>query len=256
MPNLQTAQVSNYDFGAPAAALVAASAATATVVFAGLPVDGETVEVGTSRGSFIFEFDSNSAVTAGHVAVAIGVDAATTAANFKAVVNAPGQAAMGVTASGGSTTITLTDNVPGALGNQNTISENATNVTATAWTGGVDESVSEAVLKFTVKYGGKLILTFTTPQLGSNGFAQNPVGNDMTVTAQVSADDLTYNATTNSNNGTAITGVSVPSGQQKEFVLLLRAGIDKFLRIGATGGARGQLQIRAAQSVGLDIARI
>lgn len=254
MPNLQTAQVSNYDFGAPAAALVAASAAHATVVFGGLPNDGELVAIGTSRGAYIFEFDSDSNVTAGHIAVAIGVDAATTAANFKAAVNAA--VALGVTGTGSSTTITVTDNVPGALGNQNTISEGATNVTVTGWTGGADDSASESVLKFTIKFGGKLHLVFSNPVQGSDGFARTTEGPSMTVSVTVSPDDITYSATTSSNNGAAVTGVAIPAAQSKEFVVIMRAGIDKFMRVAATGGTRGQLQIRATQSVGIDIARI
>ena len=94
-------------------AKAAAAKATGTVTFSTGVVDGDTVTI----GSEVYEFDSNSSVTSGHIAVtiAVGVSAANAAIALATALNADGNAVVGGLA--GSGVVTLTADTAGAAGN-------------------------------------------------------------------------------------------------------------------------------------------
>ena len=104
----------------------------------------------------------------------------------------------------------------------------------------------DVVLRFTLQRGGKLDFSFA-----------NPVGDaDFLASVEVSADGVTYAATTVANNTLAITNASIRRKHAAlGFSISLRANLDRFLRIRASGGARGEVQIRD-QGCGLDIQSI
>lgn len=253
MANLQTAQVANYDFGASAAAVVLAVAATASLTFGANATSGKVVVIGTPEGAIVYEFN-NGAPQAGHIAVAIGAAATDTAANLAAAI-VTNQAAA-VTATVLTNVVSLVDVGGGASGNANTLSTDDADITVAAWAGGVDASASVGTLVFSVKGGGKALLHIEVPVNGPNGIGIRPVTNALAVSIQVSKDGITWAATTAQNNITAITAASVGAGQSKDYELGLRQGVDNFFRLNATGGGRGILQIRSQQSVGIDIVRI
>lgn len=95
------------------------------------------------------------------------------------------------------------------------------------------------VLTFRTKpdKSGKLILEFTN----------DDGANDLVVSVEVSSDGSSFSATTVANNLAAVTNVAVPKKVTKESTILLRRGIDLYMRVRASGGARGQLQIRGDQ---------
>jgi hypothetical protein len=97
-------------------------------------------------------------------------------------------------------------------------------------------AATATVLKFRAKpnVGGKLDLKFEN----SDG------ANQITVSVEVSADNVTYAATTAGNNLAAVTNLAVPRKVSKEATILLRRGVDLYLRVTASGSARGQLQMR------------
>lgn len=95
-------------------------------------------------------------------------------------------------------------------------------------------NVSAPVLVFQARSGGNVSLTF-----------ENPVANtDLTVAVQVSVDNVTYAATTAPNNLEAVTAVVVAPRVRKDFTINLRAGIDNYFRVVASGGVRGVMQYR------------
>lgn len=100
--------------------------------------------------------------------------------------------------------------------------------------------VAEAVvLEFRVKenQGGKLDLMF-----------ENQSENPMTVTVQVSADGTTY-------ADTSVADLEVLAKTRSDAkTILLRQGLDKFVRLQAVGGTRGRLQVRPDSL--LDIIRV
>lgn len=95
------------------------------------------------------------------------------------------------------------------------------------------------VLKFRTKpdRSGKLDLKFENP----NGDVA------LAVSVEVSADNVSYAATTVANNLAAVTAVAVPRKTSKEATILVRRGIDLYVRVTASGGARGTLQMRGDQ---------
>lgn len=105
------------------------------------------------------------------------------------------------------------------------------------------------VLRFLVKHkqGGKLILTFENPSGGANDITVSvevaPPVNDPPGDGQVLAPD-TFVATTAANNLAAITDLLVAKNTTREATILLRPGIDVFMRVTAAGASRGILQIR------------
>lgn len=92
------------------------------------------------------------------------------------------------------------------------------------------------VLQFRTKIdrSGKLDLKFEN----SDG------ANDLTVSVEVSTNGSSWAATTAGNNLVAVTNVAVPKKVSKEATILLRRGIDLYVRVRASGSARGQLQVR------------
>ena len=74
---------------------------------------------------------------------------------------------------------------------------------------------------------------------------ENPEGlNDATISVEVSADNSTYAATTAANNLEAITNVSIPRKTFNDYELLLRQGVDLYMRVRGSGRTRVQMQVR------------
>ena len=93
-----------------------------------------------------------------------------------------------------------------------------------------------APLTFSVRRGGLLTIrdeNQNEPQTGP-----------IVVTLQVSADGTTWADTAATPNLTAVADVSIPARQYREWQVRLRQGQDNFLRLQASGGGRGELQIR------------
>lgn len=91
------------------------------------------------------------------------------------------------------------------------------------------------VLQFRARQGGKLDIKFENPAPSSVPFI---------ATLQVSADGITWADTSATSNGEAVAAVSVPPRESKEFTVILRADKDRHFRLRASGGTRGQVQIR------------
>ncbi len=97
--------------------------------------------------------------------------------------------------------------------------------------------VTEAVvLKFRVrdKQGGKLQMAFIAEDSDAA----------LTFTVQVSVDGVTYTDTTAAENQTAVADLSVNARTRRDRVVFLRPQIDNFVQIQASGGGRGQVEIR------------
>ena len=92
----------------------------------------------------------------------------------------------------------------------------------------------DEVLKFETFQGGRQQLRFEA----------SDAENDVTVSVEVSEDGVSFNATTVANNLTAVTNEVILPRTSREFTVLLRAGLDNFMRVRASGGDRGELQIR------------
>lgn len=108
--------------GAP----VAPAAATGTITFSGVPLNNDTVTIGTSTFTFV------TTTPSGPTQVAIGGSAAATRNNL--LTNIPLVITPGLTinaVSSGAADITLTAVVPGTAGNAFVLTESATNVSVT-----------------------------------------------------------------------------------------------------------------------------
>ena len=104
--------------------------------------------------------------------------------------------------------------------------------------------VEAQVLQFRAKKGGIMDLRF-----------ENCVGDaDVVVTVDVSADASAWANTTAANNGQAIVTETVLRRTVRDFTINLRQGLDNYVRVLASGGARANLQVR--QDVGLEIVTI
>lgn len=101
-------------------------------------------------------------------------------------------------------------------------------------------AVSAQVLRLKARQGGKLDGVFTN--LGDT---------DLTVSIQVSDDNVTFAATTAANNLAAVTNLVIPARQSREVLISLRQGEDNFVRVMASGGVRGEFQVR--DSARLDV---
>lgn len=93
-----------------------------------------------------------------------------------------------------------------------------------------------APLTFSVRRGGRI-----TARVENQN---DPLTGAIAVTLQVSADGTTWADTAATPNGTAVADVSIPARQFREWQILLRQGQDNFFRLQASGGGRGELQIR------------
>jgi len=102
-------------------------------------------------------------------------------------------------------------------------------------------AASTEILTFRVKdnWGGKLDLTFEAKEAIA----------DLSVSAKVSPDNDTKAALTAANNLVVITNATVARGTTKEYTIALRRGVDKYVHILASGGARGRLQIRGGEKL-------
>ncbi len=96
------------------------------------------------------------------------------------------------------------------------------------------------VAKWNCLRGGKVLFTFT-----DEGDA------DAVASIEVSADDVTYAATTAALNNTAVTSLSIPRKVCKTVEVLLRAGVDKFVQLKLSGGTRVTVQLREHERAGV-----
>lgn len=94
-------------------------------------------------------------------------------------------------------------------------------------------AVSGEVLRFKAGQGGKL-----------RGVLTNLGDTDLIVSVQVSSDNITFVATTAANNLQAVTGLVIPPRQSRDVLVGLRQAKDAFIRVLASGGVRGELQLR------------
>jgi hypothetical protein len=101
-------------------------------------------------------------------------------------------------------------------------------------------TVAATVARFRVGRGGEVDFTFL-----------NDGENPLTVSIEVSSDDSTYAATTDANNGKAVTNLVVPVKVTPTKSVLLRADIDKYFRIVASGATRFQMQMRKQEQAGV-----
>jgi hypothetical protein len=99
-------------------------------------------------------------------------------------------------------------------------------------------NVAAPVLVFQALSGGVVDLDFFNSEAKT----------DLTVSVQVSADGITYNATSVNNNSAVITNVAVQPRVQRNFTINLRNNIDNYFRVVASGGVRGTMQYRSANA--------
>jgi hypothetical protein len=122
------------------------AAAVGSFRITGLPADTGLVTIADGTNpAVVFEFDTNSIVTPGNTPVTVGVDIATTAANFVTALNNAPLAVVATAVNGGAFwTINLTNEIPYAAGNI-PITFTATNTgTYVGMAGGVNGSFSAA----------------------------------------------------------------------------------------------------------------
>lgn len=246
MPKNQVANIGVYDFGASAGPILG-TAATASVTLSTV-ADTNTVTLSDGVLTKVFEFDNNATVTGSNILVAIGAGDTAAAAALAAAIIASGLKMTAVSALGVVTITAITTEFHESLGNAYTTAKSGSPVVVTAFSGGIDGDAAAVVKKFRLKQasGGKLILEFTN----DDGV------NDLTVSVQVAftPTGLTptganngWAATTVANNLTAVTNISVPKKTTKSATLLLRRGIDHYVRILGVGRCRAQVQIRGDQ---------
>jgi len=95
--------------------------------------------------------------------------------------------------------------------------------------------VAAEVLRFRALKGGKLALRF-----------ENPEGEaDVSVSLQVSPDGAAKAALTANDNLVVVTAASIPQKQCRDYTILLREGVDNYLHVNASGGARCTMQVRS-----------
>jgi hypothetical protein len=245
MPALQTAQVDNYDFGAPNVAIVAAAAATLLITFTGNPTTGDLLEISTPTGELTVDF-TNGSPTPGAVACAIGLADTNTNTNLVALLNSYALQ-LGATAVATTTLeTTLTNSTPGSAGNSGTVSTTSSVLTLGTWGGGVDADAAVGIIQFSIEFGGKIHLHFENP------IALTP----STITVEFSTDGIHWTAAATAANLVAINGVTLNPLQTLDYTVLARAGVDKFMRVSASGGNRLAMQVRRQQSVGFDLIRM
>lgn len=114
-------------------------------------------------------------------------------------------------------------------------------------------AAANAVLNFRVLRGGRLELCFV------NVPDNNPLGDSMTVTVQVSPDNSVWTTVTAAKQESAINATVIAAGTKLVKVVDVNAGTDLYLRVLAVGGTirgvRGQLQIRDGEDK-LEISKI
>lgn len=140
------------NIGLQAATPVNAVASTGTLTFTGVVADGQTVTIGTD----VYEFDTNSAVTAGRIAVNVsgGATAPDAVTALVAAITASGTAAV-TAADGAGDTVVLTANVKGIAAHSIVTTETCTNASwgAAALAGGVNGTLgTKGMLKADTSY--------------------------------------------------------------------------------------------------------
>ena len=120
------------------------TAATGLITLSGLPNDTDSVTLNDGQGVTVtFEFDSNGSVSGSNVAVQIGSDAQTTAANLIQAINDDAIEISAVTGLSG--IVRLTCDVAGSLGNQTITGVDTAGVqTLEGMSGGLDENPTYA----------------------------------------------------------------------------------------------------------------
>lgn len=153
--------------GAPTIAV----AATGTLTFAGVVADGETVTIGAD----VYEFDADSSVTEGNIAVDISGGATAPDAVTALVAASASGTELVTLADGAGDTVTVTADVRGVLANAIATTETCTNGSFGAATlaGGVDGTVCTAGTIFagdTKLYVAKADCTISSSNFGSISF--------------------------------------------------------------------------------------
>tara|TARA_R100001086_G_scaffold236587_2_gene160108 strand:+ start:216 stop:590 length:375 start_codon:yes stop_codon:yes gene_type:complete len=97
------------------------------------------------------------------------------------------------------------------------------------------------VLTFRVRKGGRLTLRV-------ENYGDTALG----YTVQVSPDNSSWADTASATNGDAVADESCPARQYREHQINLRDGQDNFVRLQASGGVRGELQIRGDNILEID----
>lgn len=95
------------------------------------------------------------------------------------------------------------------------------------------------VFKSRDRTGGPVNFLFETPDADG----------DITVSVEVSPDGITYVATTAGHHGVAVTAEVILPRTRRDFTVALRATVDNFVRIRASGSDRGSVQIRANEGL-------
>lgn len=115
-------------------------AATGTLTFSGVVADGQTVTI----GSRVYEFDTNSSITSGHVAVDVSGGVTASAAVTALVAAITGDTSAVVTAADGAgDTVVVTAKTKGTAANSYATTETCTNGSwgASTLAGGVDSTL-------------------------------------------------------------------------------------------------------------------
>lgn len=279
MPSTQVAHVANFDFQAPVEPITTDPVApSCTVTFTGSTqaTDGDTIRISDGEQEVTFEFDDDSSVIQGNVAVPIGASAAADLASLIAAIDASGlQVTTEDTTGVGDEQVTITLDLPressvGANinnrpyptdyeqynGLQN-LALGATPPALTDYAGGVNftalpedrgsKHFPSGVLRLKVNNGGLVAVRI------ENGDGLHPLD----VTLQVSADGVTWANTSAANNGDAVVNEAVARTAAVDFSVLLRQDTDNYLRLvarGTGGESRGQMQLRGRPA--LDIVQI
>jgi len=108
-------------------------------------------------------------------------------------------------------------------------------------------AASGEVLRFRTKKsrGGKLILVFENPSGGANDLTVSvQVAPSIAIVANGVESPDTFVATDAALNLAAVTDLVVAKNTTREVTILIRPGIDTFMRVLASGATRGIMQIR------------
>ena len=276
MPQIQSAHVATFDFGAPDRGTKATGGRVALSTAA--PADGDTITLTDAEGTTrTFEFDPqsvNDGVASGNIEVAFD-DTGTTANNLDAAVNALAAAInddspllIDATADPSNDRVDMNQTEPLASGNTAVQSSFGTpaNVTTTDFSGGEGEATERRTPLYPEPRAGggtpsgqRRRIPKATPiefRVADAGYGrhditfQNADGvNDINVSIEVSPDGLKYFPTNASDHGEAVDGVTIQRKTNQTFTVIFRATQDKYVRLLTTGGARGVMNVRPEGSL-------
>lgn len=241
MPQVQTANVSVFDFGAPVGTKLG-TAAEATVTLA-TAVDGNTVTLSDGTTTVTFEFDDDLSVAGSNVLVDLGASDTVAAANLAIAINASALLMSADSAAAVCTVTAITNENSEADGNSYTATKVGAPITVVDFSGGNSKTVGADVLEFRVKEnrGGKLRLTFEAAvATGAYSVSVQVAPSRPAVLLTPS----TYIATDATLNLAAVTDFTVNARGSRDATILLRPGVDNYVRFLATGGVRGTVTMR------------